>query len=156
MHCQDPQISVAEDSLIFKGMGGAEMQVGRSGNQDPGITQICNDIVVQMQIVYQANISDTMISYKYTRTIYQYKLYSHRVTSLRSPFFIRSVSQSPGKILLYSLLLYLRKFLCNRFNHFKVQVKFSIIVFWSFYVIHPIWVQVKYFFIIIVFEEVFM
>ena len=35
--CQDPQISVAEDSLIFKGMGGAEMQVGPSGNQDPGI-----------------------------------------------------------------------------------------------------------------------
>ena len=57
MHCQDPQISVAEDSLIFKGMGGAEMQVGRSGNRDPGITQICNDIVVQTQTVYQANVS---------------------------------------------------------------------------------------------------
>ena len=66
MHCQDPQISVAEDSLIFKGMGGAEMQVGRSGNQGPGITQICNDIVVQTQTVYQANVSDAIISYKYT------------------------------------------------------------------------------------------
>ena len=66
MHCQDPQISVAKDSLIFKGMGGAEMQVGRSGNQDPGITQICNDIVVQTQTVFQANVSDTIISYKYT------------------------------------------------------------------------------------------